>query len=129
MIAGDMNITLSSEECWGKCRKYDPLLDQIKFEFLHRNLLDVSPSKMMPTWDNGRLEGASIAKRIDRFIIHISIIDQMGMPISTIKNAFISDHKPISLRWREKGFKYGYPFKFNRTCLEDSAFNEEITKA
>jgi len=27
MIAGDMNITISSEEHWGKCRKYDPLSD------------------------------------------------------------------------------------------------------
>jgi len=74
-------------------------------------------------------EGAYIAKRIDRFIIHISIIDKMGMPFSTIENVFISDHKPISLSWKEKGFKYGYHFKFNRTCLEDPAFNEEITKA
>lgn len=87
------------------------------------------PSKLMLTWDNGRLEGAYIAKRIDRFIIHNSIIDNMGMPVSTIENVFISDHKPISHSWREKDVKYGYPFKFNRTCLEDSAFNEEINKA
>lgn len=117
MIAGDLNITLSSEERWGKCRKTDPLSDRIKYELLHRYLVDVAPSKMMPTWDNGRIEEAYITKRIDRFIVHVSIIDKMGMPFSSIENSFISDHRPISLSWREKGFRNGYPFKFNRACL------------
>lgn len=80
-------------------------------------------------WDNGRAEKAYIAKRIDRFIVHVSIIDKLGMPFSTVGNAFVSNHRPILLSWREKGFRKGYPFKFNRTCLEDPAFNDFITKA
>ena len=83
---------------------------------------------MMPTWDNGRAEKAYIAKMIDWFIVHVSIIDKMGMPYSSIGNVFISDHRPIYLYWREKGFRKGYPFKFNRICLEDPDFNEVITK-
>lgn len=129
MIAGDLNITLSPEERWGKCKKRKSLSDRIKYEFLHRDLVDVVPTKMMPTWSNGRIEDAYIAKRIDRFIVHVSIIDKMGMPFSTIENVFISDHRPISLCWKEKGFRSGYPSKFNRSCLEDPASELEISKA
>eukprot|EP00253_Pinus_taeda_P004767 PITA_04767 len=83
---------------------------------------------MMPTWDNGRIDKVYIAKRIDRFIVHGDIIDKMGMPHSSIGNAFISYHRPIYLSWKENGFRKGYPFKFNRTWLEDPDFNEVITK-
>lgn len=129
MIVGDLNITLNFDECWGKCRKKDPLADRIKMEFLNKNFVDIAPIKLMPTWDNSRSREAYIAKRIDHFIFHASIIDKMGMPISSIGNAFTSDHKPIFLSWREKGFRLGYPFKFNRIWLEDPAFNEIISNS
>lgn len=80
----------------------------------------------MPTWDNSRTKEAYIATRIDRFILHSSIIDKMGMPISSIGNAFTSDHRPIFLGWRGNGFKLGYPFKFKKIHLEDPKFNEII---
>lgn len=93
------------------------------------NLVDITPSEMKPTWDNGRTKKAYIAKGIDWFIVHVSIIDKLGMPFSTIGNTFVSDHRPILLSWREKGFKKGYPFKFNRTYLKDPTFNDLITNA
>lgn len=83
---------------------------------------------MLPTWENGRSGEAFIAKRLDRFILHASIIDRLGMPFTTIGNVFISDHRPILLNWREKGFRKGYSFKFNRSCLEDPEFNDIIVK-
>lgn len=126
MIAGDLNVTLNPEERWGKSRKRDPLADRIKCELLHMNLIDTS--KMMPTWDNGRIEEAYVAKRIDRFTVHASIIDRMGMPYSSIGNVFISDHRPIYLSWREKGFRKGYPFKFSRCWLEEPDFNEIVSR-
>eukprot|EP00253_Pinus_taeda_P009171 PITA_09171 len=101
----------------------------MKNEFLRRNLVDILPPKLLPTWENGRVKKAYIAKRIDRFILHVSLIDILGMPFSTIENVFIYDHRPIILGWREKGFRKGYSFKFNRTCLEDPEFNDIILKA
>ena len=68
---------------------------------------------MKPTWDNGRAEKAYISKIIDRFIVHVGIIDKLGMPFSSVGNAFVSDDRPIFLNWREKGYRKGYPFKFN----------------
>jgi len=64
---------------------------------------------MMPTWDNGRSEETYVAKRIDHFIVHASIIDRLGMPFSSIRNVFTTDHRPICLGWREKGFREGTP--------------------
>jgi len=84
---------------------------------------------LLPTWENGRVEKAYIAKRIDRFILHVSLIDILGMPFSKIENVFISDHRLIILGWREKGLRKGYSFKFNRQCLEDPEFNDIIKKA
>eukprot|EP00253_Pinus_taeda_P002472 PITA_02472 len=128
MIAGDLNITLCPEEQWGKCKNRDPLSDRIKYELLHRNLGYVVPTKMMPTWNNGRAEEAYIAKRIDRFIVHVSIIDKMGMPFSTIENAFISDHRPISLCWKEKEFRSGGKSMAKKKSQSDRLALQEIQK-
>lgn len=103
IIAGDLNFTLSASECWGRCRKMDPLADSLKMEFLNRDLIDISPSKLVPTWGNGRSGDAYIAKRIDRFLVHTSLIDKMGLPFSFIRSTFISDHRPIVLCWRDSG--------------------------
>lgn len=127
MIAGDLNMTLSSDECWGIYRTKDPPADRLKKEFLNSNLVDIVPIKLMPTWDNSRTREAYIAKRIDRFILHSSIIDKMGMLVSSIGNNFTSDHRPIFLGWRGNGFRLGYSFKFNKIQLEDPKFNEIIT--
>lgn len=129
LIAGDLNITLNMDEIWGSNKKKDPLADRIKNELLSRNWVDILPPKMLPMWENGRIENAYIAKRLDRFILHDSLIDEMGMLFSSIENVFISDHKSIMLGWREKGFRKGYSFKFNRSCLEDPKFNDMIIKS
>lgn len=128
MIAGDFNVTLNSDETWGNRRKKNPLADRIKYELLSRNLVEINPPKMLPTWENGRSGKAFIAKRLYRFILHASIIDRLGMPFTSIGNVFILNHRPILLNWREKGFRKGYSFKFNRSCLEDPEFNDIIVK-
>lgn len=59
MIVGDLNCTLCSDEVWGSGRKNDPLAGCIKDVMLHRNFVDICPSQMGPTWDNGKNETAS----------------------------------------------------------------------
>lgn len=88
--------------------------------------MDVLPAQMYPTWENGRSDKAYVAKRLDRFILHVSLIDKMGMPFSSIEKVFISDHRLKVLGWKNKGFRKGYSFKFNRTFLEDPAFSDLI---
>lgn len=100
LLAGDMNFTLSPDECWGTGRKKDPLSDRIRMKLLNKNLVDIFPENMGPTWENGRMGSAFIAKRIDRFLIKANFIEKWGMPFSSIANEFLSDHKPILLEWR-----------------------------
>lgn len=126
LIAGDLNIALSTEECWGYGKINNEHADFIKLELLNRNMVDIVPSEMKPTWINGRVHKACIAKRIDRFLVHISILDKMGMPYSTVENILVSDHRPILLSWLEKQLRKGYSFKFDKTLLQDIAFNEYI---
>eukprot|EP00253_Pinus_taeda_P025535 PITA_25535 len=128
LLAGDLNVTLSPDECWGNCRKRDPLSDKIRMGLLSRNLVDVALEQMKPTWDNGRLGSAFIAKRIDRFLIKAYMIEKWGMSYSSIANKFSSDHKPIILGWRDFQIRKKYYFKFNRIFLEDKSFNDVITK-
>jgi len=115
------------DKIWGSNKKKDPLAERIKNELLRRNFLDILPTRMLLTWENGRIEKAYIAKRLDRFLLHASLIDSMGMPFSSIENFFISDHRPTLLGWKEKSFRKGYSFKFNRSYL-DLGFNNLIKK-
>jgi len=51
------------------------------------------------------------------------------MPCSTVENILVSDHRPILLSWPEKQCRKGFSFKFDRTLLQDTAFNEYIINA
>jgi len=126
LIAGDLNLTLNMDEIWGSNRKKDTIAERLKNEFLKRNLVDVIPSQMRPTWENGTSDEAYVAKRLDRFLIHASVIHCMGMPFSSIENIIISDHRPIKLGWKERNFRNGYSFKFNSSLLDYQGFNDLI---
>jgi hypothetical protein len=42
----------------------------------HTSLIDVSPIKISPTWRNKRLREDYISKRLDRFLISISLVEE-----------------------------------------------------
>eukprot|EP00253_Pinus_taeda_P006727 PITA_06727 len=127
VIAGDFNLTLHSNECWGPCRHHRPLAESFKKELLFHNLVDIAPCATSPTWSNGRTGDAFIAKRLDRIMAHVSVIDSLGMPRLVITNIMVSDHRPISLSWSDRGGWRGFPFKFNRSHLLDPAFTSLVT--
>eukprot|EP00253_Pinus_taeda_P031852 PITA_31852 len=129
VIAGDFNLTLHSNECWGPCRHHHPLAESFKNELLCHNLIDIAPCEMLPTWSNGRTGNAFIAKRLDRILAHVSVIDSLGMPRLANANIMVSDHQPITLSWTDRGGWKGYPFKFNRSHLQDPAFNSLISSS
>eukprot|EP00253_Pinus_taeda_P025007 PITA_25007 len=122
MLVGDMNFTLCPHEVWGGGRKMDPLSDFLRNHLLHRNFIDVAPSVLTHTWDNGRSGDAYIAKRIDRVIIQADIIESVGMPFLSIGNESISDHRPVYIQWRNRLFSQHFPFKLDRTFIDDLDF-------
>eukprot|EP00253_Pinus_taeda_P017747 PITA_17747 len=129
LLVGDMNFTLGSDEVWGGGRHMDPLSDFLKARFLQWNFIDIAPSILTHTWDNGRTGDSYIAKRLDRAIIQANVIDQMGMPFLSIGNESISDHWPIFIQWRQRPFSQHFPFKFDRTFIEDPVFILMVTTA
>lgn len=117
LIAGDTNVVLNSNEIWGRGKLNNSLADFINSEMLKRNMIDIIPVVMKPTWSNGRVGDAYIAKRLDRVFIHFCLIDKIGMPRLSVENILISDHNPILISWQAKLFRRGYPFKFDRGLL------------
>jgi len=82
----------------------------------------------MPTWDNKRMGMAFIAKRLDRIVLKLDIIEEWGMPLFLTGEDMSSDHRPIFLVWKELNPRFGYPFKFNRAHLEVQEYTENIKK-
>eukprot|EP00253_Pinus_taeda_P026277 PITA_26277 len=129
MLVGNMNFTLCPDEVWGGGRKMDPISDFLRSQLLRWNFIDVAPSSLTHTWQNGRTNDAYIAKRIDRVILQSDIIDTMGMPVFSIGNDTISDHRAIYIQWRQHFLRRHYPFKFDHSFLNDSVFNHIVSDA
>lgn len=126
IIAGDLNYTMSLDETWDCFRKTDPLAGKIQNSIIMNNFLDICPYEISPTWDNGHSGSVYVAKRLDRFLIHEKLLDHFGdVWVNTI-NKFISDHRPITLQWSEIVPHSSFPFKFNRTLLQDPEFNNMV---
>jgi hypothetical protein len=62
IVGGDLNFTLSSREVWGDLAKSDPLADYFTSLIQSSGLVDIIPSKMAPTWRNGREGTSGISK-------------------------------------------------------------------
>jgi hypothetical protein len=68
IMAGDFNIILYSDEAWGVNRS-SFIDDYFKDLFASKNLIDIKPPKLVPTWRNGRLGQNAITRRLDRVMV------------------------------------------------------------
>jgi hypothetical protein len=71
------------------------------------------PTRLSPTWRNGRLVHDAIARRLDRFLVADSYLSSSVLPSSWVEHPFFSDHAPIFLQLRPSTRFYSTPFKFN----------------
>ena len=62
ILGGDLNLTMSSSEIWGKRAVLDPLSSFFKHLFDSVGLIDTAPSIVGPTWRNGRVGDDGIGK-------------------------------------------------------------------
>ena len=69
IIAGDLNFTLTDANIWGAKTQMDPMDDFFMQMLLKKNLVDVAPAKIGPTWRNGRAGEYEISKHLDTFIV------------------------------------------------------------
>jgi hypothetical protein len=63
ILAGDLNIILAEEEAWGGSGNIMNMDDYFKTLFQSNNLVDIKPTKLTPTWRNGRSRQDAISRR------------------------------------------------------------------
>jgi hypothetical protein len=126
VIGGDLILILSAEENWGGSFLPGPSEDFFKGLFDSNHLIDVRPSRLTPTWRNGRSGSAEIARRLDRFLVAENILSTSGFPASWVEFPFVSDHAPILLRLRLPALHLSPPFKFNHGWLSSEAYSDLV---
>jgi exonuclease III len=121
IMAGDFNIILSPEEAWGGSRA--GIMDDYYTDlFSSKNLIDIKPTKLVPTWRNGRLGQEAISRRLDRVLVSEDLLIDVGFYRSWVEFPYISDHAPVLLQLElPPAFKI-YPFKFNEQWLNEKEF-------
>jgi exonuclease III len=97
IIAGDLNITISPDEVWGGTSSTGSMAGYFKVLFQSKNLIDIQPDKLVPTWRNGRTGTQAITKRLDRCYISEDLLTSVGIYRSWVEYPFISDHAPVLL--------------------------------
>ena len=68
-----------------------------------------------------------ISKRIDRFLIASSLIPSLQYHRVWTQPSDISDHYPICLEWNKNIGSHKFPFKFNRSWLNDPDFSSWVS--
>jgi hypothetical protein len=126
VIAGDLNLTVSSGEVWGGSKCSGPLSNFFISLFNDHNLVDAHPDKLAPTWRNGRSGTDFIAKRLDRFLVSADLLMNTNLFRSVVVLPFVSDHAPILLQLDSTTHPKAYPFKFNPHWLLDNDFNSLV---
>jgi hypothetical protein len=123
IIGGDLNLTLSSQEVWGKKARIDPLAGFFSQLFTRAGLVDVLPCQLKPTWRNGHLGSEGISKCLDRFLVAENLLEGVCRFRSWVLNANFTDHNPVCLQIVGNVNKHKTPFKFNHAWLLEPDFN------
>ena len=72
-MGGDLNFSLGSSKIWSPKAILDPLAEYFINFMVQKDLIDLNPIKLNPTWRNRRVGEERVAKRLDRFLIGDSI--------------------------------------------------------
>eukprot|EP00253_Pinus_taeda_P030029 PITA_30029 len=84
------------------------------------NLIDIPSAK--PTWRNNRTGEASLARRLDRFLIKEPLVNRGTRIRQWVRSRGLSDHRPIYLEMQDAIDKPKAPFKFNSTWPRDADY-------
>jgi exonuclease III len=116
IIAGDFNLLLSPEEAWGG-NQTDTVDGYFSNLFSTNHLIDIKPTKLLPTWRNGRQGHEAISRRLDRCLVADSLLSEVGYYRSWVEMPFVSDHAPVLLQLDLLIANKVYPFKFSEQWL------------
>jgi hypothetical protein len=122
IIAGDLNLTLSSGDIWGGFTSLGSLAGYFKYFSQNNNLIGIAPRKVVSTWQNGRSGVDLIAKSLDRIFISEDFLTLFGIYRSLVEYPFISDYTPILLQLEFPPLYNAYHFKLNPQWILDQGF-------
>jgi hypothetical protein len=122
ILGGDLNFSIGAVESWGHRSQVDSLSDFFVHKLEEVGLIDVAPIKISPTWRNKRLGEDYIAKRLDRFFISNSLVEEPLLFRQWTGSGGESDHFPIFLEIAGASRKPTSPFKFNSAWLKEESF-------
>lgn len=113
---------------WGSRVITDPLLNFFIHTFEQKDLLDIEPIKLNPTWRNRRTREDRVAKHLDRFLVAKDLLGSLELIRQYVSIKGDSEHSPIILEMRRREQRLLGPFKFNAKWLKDQAYLDLIHK-
>eukprot|EP00253_Pinus_taeda_P025238 PITA_25238 len=122
IIGGDFTFSLGYGESWGSMAQVDSITGYMTDLLDRHNLIDVPMNKPLLTWRNRRVGEAALARRLDRFIMKESLIQQLHHYKQWVGAGGISDHSPIYLEIAGPTQKPKAPYKFNHVWLQDPSY-------
>ena len=85
-------------------------------------MLDITPTKIIPTWRNKRIGEDYIAKRLDHFLISEALVESPLLFRQWVGYGGESDHHLIFLEVEGRSKKPTSPFKFISAWLKEEEF-------
>ena len=126
VLASDLNITLVPNEKKGGLDGKDHMQDYVEDLIQAWDLINLKPNVGCFTWSNHRVGVANIYARLDRFLVHSTLMD--GKIISSkILPKIMSDHHPISLLFEFEENLGPIPFKFIPIWIKRAGFLDIVS--
>eukprot|EP00253_Pinus_taeda_P003996 PITA_03996 len=122
IIGGDLNFSPGYGESWGSMAQVDSISGFMTDLLEQFNLMDVPMNKPLSTWRNRRVGEASLARRLERFIMKRPLLQQLHHYKQRVGTGGILDHSPIYLKILGPHHKLKAPFKFNHVWLQDPTY-------
>jgi hypothetical protein len=91
-------------------------------------LIDIKPTKLVPTWRNGRCGKEAVARRLDRVIVSEDLLSTVGLYRSWVElSLYLRSCASYSSTGFTSNYK-AYPFKLNAQWLKDQDFVDLVHK-
>ena len=100
----------------------DTLASYFNSHLEQKNLLDLQPIRLEPTWKNNRGEENAISERLDRFLLLEGLLQDTLVFKLIVETCGLSDHSSISLSITRSKAKPPTPFRFNPNWLEHEEY-------
>eukprot|EP00253_Pinus_taeda_P030096 PITA_30096 len=122
ILGGDFNFSLGFRESWGSMAQVDNMTEFMRNSLKQKNFVDIPLQKPIPTWRNRRVGAATLAHRLDRFLLKGPLLHHLHHYKQWVGSGGISDHSLILLEILGPHHKPKAPFKFNHIWLQDQGF-------